>query len=341
MNQADQHTELIAKYLAGEIQPGERQFLFDWVQAQPENQQFFDEMVQVWSLTADAGAPGFEVNLEQAWQKVEAGIAEQPLGIGQVNGGAKIVSLPERRVANNYRLFFRIAAVFAVLALGIWWFSKQAPAPQLVEVQTQTNQKQEITLPDGSRVWLNENTKIAYNPTFEKRRVSLEGEAFFDVEKMAGKPFEITSGEATTTVLGTSFNVRAYPAEDKIEVTVREGKVKLAVTKQPEKTVLLEEGESGFFDKKEKAVVEVDEKIANADAWKTQRLDFNDDLLKDVFLTLERYFDVKIEAANPAILECHYSSPFEQPKLETILNVISTTLNLEVTQEGSVYKFSG
>jgi ferric-dicitrate binding protein FerR (iron transport regulator) len=169
----------------------------------------------------------------------------------------------------------------------------------------------------------------------------LEGEAFFDVERVETSPFEITSGETKTTVLGTTFNVRAYPAEDKIEVTVESGKVAFAAIKQKQAPILLAEGKSGVYDKKEDAVRVEEKKIINANAWKTKRLVFDETLLKDVFESLERYFDVKIETANPMILECHYSTTFDKPDLENILEVVTGTLGLTVRQEGNSYLVSG
>lgn len=340
MNHFDKYSELIAKYLTGEIAPGEERELFAWTEAKPENQTFFEEMVKTWALTEGASTTPFEVNAEMAWEKIEQRI--QPASGREattrpINSSPKITALS--KIVRRWSI---AAAILIAIGAFAWWLSRE-PVQQnpLVEIQTFDREKKEVVLPDSSHVWLNENSKLVYDPKFELRKVTLEGEAFFQVERLEERPFKITSGEAITTVLGTSFNVRAYPAEDKIEVTVKTGKVALAVTREQAPPVLLNAGESGIFDKKEKKVEVAAKKNENADAWKTQLLSFNETLMKDIIETLNRYFNVQIEAENPLLLECHYSSTFPQPDLEGILTIIGSTLNFEYTKDGDRYLLSG
>ncbi|WP_264523093.1 FecR family protein [Flavobacterium sp. N502536] len=102
-----------------------------------------------------------------------------------------------------------------------------------------------LCLSDGTRVWLNENSEIGYPIQFAKneRLVTLKGEAFFEVKRDPSRPFIITSGTIKTTVLGTSFNVKAYD-ENKPEVNVRTGKVQVESLKN---TVLLERGDKAVY----------------------------------------------------------------------------------------------
>lgn len=102
-----------------------------------------------------------------------------------------------------------------------------------------------LCLSDGTRVWLNENSEIGYPVQFAKneRLVTLKGEAFFEVKRDPSRPFIITSGTIKTTVLGTSFNVKAYD-ENKPEVNVRTGKVQVESLKN---TVLLERGDKAVY----------------------------------------------------------------------------------------------
>lgn len=242
------------------------------------------------------------------------------------------------------------AAVLLAIGAGLWWMSHPpiAQQPQFVEIHTLDNERKSITLPDSSEVWLNENSKLTYDPRFAQRHVTLEGEAFFEVERLVERPFEIRSGEAVTTVLGTSFNVRAYAAEDKIEVTVKTGKVAMAKTKKKEAPVLLTPGETGVFDKTAQKLEVAVREEANADAWKTQKLSFDDEKMLQVVAALERYFGVEIEAANPALLECPYTTTTafepqagEQLDLDAILTVIGTTIGFEFSNTDGRYLLSG
>lgn len=309
--------------------------MFSWTEADAENQAIFEEWTQTWAITEGAATSPFDADMDAAWSKIAA---------ATVDTAPPIVERPAAKVVGLSKMVRRwsvAAAVLFAVATGLWWLNRQPEQLQLVEIQTLDNEKKAVTLPDSSRVWLNENSKLAYHPQFEQRHVTLEGEAFFEVERLVERPFEIVSGDATTTVLGTSFNVRAYAAEDKIEVTVKTGKVALAVSKRKESPVLLTPGETGVFDKKvEKVTVAIREQ-ENADAWKTQKLSFDDEKLSEVVAALERYFGVDIEASNPALLDCPYTSSFDQPDLDAILTVIGSTIGFEVSKTEGRYVLSG
>ena len=345
MNNIEKYSEQIAKYLAGEITPGEEQELFAWTEADVANQKFFDETVEIWSLTEGAQSTPFDADLAKAWAAIEGGIEKAGTSETPKLRNTQTPTSPKSpKIVPLSKIVWRwsvAAAILLLFGVGFWWVTRGAAEPQFVEIQTLDREKKEITLPDSSHVWLNENSKIVYDQKFEQRRVRLEGEAFFEVERLVERPFEILSGDATTTVLGTSFNVRAYPAEDKIEVTVKTGKVALAVTKREEAFVTLEPGESGFFDKKEEEVSVAENVIANADAWKTLKLDFDEALVKDIILALERYFGVAIEVSDPMVLECHYSANFSQPVLQGALKNLAFGLGLELEKTDGGYLLSG
>ena len=332
MNHSDTYTELIAKHLSGGTTPGEQGALFAWMEEDAANKKFFEEMAKAWAMTEGADLPAFETDMATAWAKVDAAT---PTPATTANTSARI-----RPLSKTFRRWSVAAAI--LLALGaLWWLMREAAQPQFVEVRTAEHEKQEVILPDRSHVWLNGQSTIVYEAGFAQRKITLEGEAFFEVKRDEARPFEITGGEMKTTVLGTSFNVRAYPSEGQVEVTVKSGKVAFGVTKQGVQSVILPAGSSGIFDKKEAKLVAGESKMANADAWKTLRLDFDDVLMKDVILTLERYFGVDIEVANPLILQCHSNARFDEPDLDNILTVLAGTFDLEVKRSGNSYLLSG
>ena len=181
----DKFLYLTSKYLTGELTDTEREELFAWVNTSEVNKAAFDEMQEIWSLSADV-EEDFEADVSVAWDKVSKRTIVKE---------AKIVRYPWSKQ------LLRIAAVIFVV-IGAYWVVENwiRTAPDIVH-QTAANEKTQITLPDGSQVWLNENTKIAYAEKFDPRVVKLEGEAFFDVEHLdENQPFEITSGETKTTV---------------------------------------------------------------------------------------------------------------------------------------------
>ena len=336
----DQYSELIAKYLAGESSLAEKEALFAWTAADEANRQFFEELEQVWQITNGANDSPFETEMDTAWANIDQAVFNSSKSFSghqaPTQSPAKIIPLTKKIIR------WSIAAVILLsVGIGLWWAIQPPSAPQLVEIQTQEGEKKEITLPDNSKVWLNQNSRLTYLENFTARNIDLQGEAFFDVERMEDNPFTIRSRNATTTVLGTSFNVRAYPTEEKIEVTVETGKVALGVSNMAAATVELPAGTSGIVYTKEEKVERVDEKIQNAVAWKTLKLDFDEDLMKDVITTLERYFGTEIKVSNEMIYECRFTSPFDQPNLEEILEVVSVTIGVDVKKEGKDYLLTG
>ena len=118
-----------------------------------------------------------------------------------------------------------VAAAIAVLLVASWWIFLRERTPDTFAISTQTNESRSITLPDESKVVLNENSTLSYHYAGDIRKVVLSGEAFFDVAKDPRHPFVIQSEDVETKVLGTSFNIRAYPDEGKVKVSVKTGRV--------------------------------------------------------------------------------------------------------------------
>jgi transmembrane sensor len=152
---------------------------------------------------------------------------------------------------DKYKSFYNwTAAASAVIILSVSTyhaynrigFSK----PEITSTVTFNQDIRLLNLPDGTRVWLNENSEIEYPKSFsgKERTVTLKGEAFFEVKRDPSHPFVISSGAIKTTVLGTSFTVKAYDNKQP-EVNVRTGKVKV---ESSQNTVLLERGDKAIYE---------------------------------------------------------------------------------------------
>jgi len=327
------YIDLIAKYLSGNIETAERERLLNWVAESQANRAYFDEITQLWSASAeyeDAFTPPDEAKLESAWQAVEQKISRpaQTTGIRYLSWG---------------KVLLRAAAVIIVLITAAFWLWKPgSDAGALVAISTGAGEKKEVNLPDGSIVWMNELSRLEYPRDFKKRQVSLEGEAFFEVRKDTGNPFTIQSGEALTTVRGTSFNIRAYPEEGDVEVTVKTGEVELKSTEVSERRVKLSPGDAGIFKKQNKQVVKIEKRNNNSDAWKTRSITFDHASVAEVIQVLERYFEVNIEVTNQAILKCKFkTSVLPNPALEDIIKLMEFTMDLKVIKQTDKYILNG
>ncbi len=332
MNVNTTYLDLIGKYLSGNLTSQEKADLMTWVEKSAENRAFFEDMIQLWSVSGqyEEEAETWEMDTARAWNKVEEtlfSIRELPLNEPQKRG----------RILNFPTALQRIAAVALIaIVAGYWWWSgpETDQASSMMTIATAAAEKKPITLPDGSEVWLNENSILTYDSLFTERHVNLVGEAFFDVAHVEDKKFIIISGETATTVLGTAFNVRAYPEEDRIEVTVERGLVKFQEKGDEDDEELLEKGTKGIFVKEEKEVKKITRPDLNATAWKTLKLNLNDVPLEQFKPTLERFFNIDIEVKKPCILKQKFYGTYEDPSLDVLLETMEFSMNISIKRDG-------
>lgn len=246
--------------------------------------------------------------------------------LGTVNEEEKIIPI---RPARNWR--WVAAAAFLVMAASAgWWVLKMEPAPQqLITMQEKLSTavftgKQFVNLPDGSSVLLNEGSELSYSDSFGKRarEVALTGEGYFDVRHDPSKPFKVLTGKVTTTVLGTAFNVRAYPGQQEIKVTVTRGKVQVGDDQRtfgvitPDQQIAVNTATNDF--------VKTDFDAEKAEAWKSRYLILDDVSMEDAVKTMEKKYKVKITLANDELKECRISATFlNDESLEQVLTVVS------------------
>ena len=341
--------DLIGKYLSGELTPAEQGELMSWVDASPENQAVFEEMIQLWSLTDEQTESGFPVNLPNAWA-----VLDQRIDHGTTAGTQTSTAKPGLQVVHNQPKIRNLnwigsaAAAIAVLVFAAWWIFGRETTPQSLAVSTTLNERRSINLPDGSKVVLNENSNLSYSYTGENREVQLIGEAFFEVSKDPKHPFVIQTGDVQTKVLGTSFNVRAYPDEEKVKVSVKTGRVEVSTTgANPQKTkpLILLPGNTGVY-KTQDATLEnaLDVAIEDVDTWKQGMLVFESGItLSEVIPAIEKFYDIKI-STDPNILNCTITRvrfTHDMPK-DTAMSLITLPILAKFNQdEDGTYLISG
>lgn len=331
--------ELMAAYLSGNIATTEREELLAWVSDSSEGQKFFDNAVTLWSLTEQMAYPDFSANKTAVWQKVDQRLVS-PAMETKANKTAKVRSL-------GGTSWWAVAAAVSLLLVAGWWLL-QPTAPTAVIASTLNDERSDLTLPDGTVVWLNENTYFTYENVEGERQVHLSGEAFFDVATDSLQPFRIYTDDAITTVLGTSFNIRAYPEEEQVEVSVKEGKVALEPKAKKEEVaeatvqrVELLPGDKGVFVKETTAIATKEEQAKNSTAWKDGKLDFDAVPLAEVVEIVERYYEVEIELADERLGRCLLYGKYENLPLEELLQLIEITAELEMEENDGIYRFSG
>jgi ferric-dicitrate binding protein FerR (iron transport regulator) len=178
-------------------------------------------------------------------------------------------------------------------------------------------------LPDSTTGMLNSGSYLTYSLPFNKKReLKLEGEAWFKVKRDEENPFEVSAGNSMVKVLGTSFNLSAYPAENYVEVVLQEGKVEFQDTKESA-GVLLSPSERLVCqnDKINKYVVDP----AKYSAWTKGRLVFRGDPMDEVARRIERWYNVKVIIANKELLKYSFRATFEDDTLEEVLRCLALT----------------
>ena len=330
----EQYSNIIAKYLSENSDSKEREALFAWVKEDPANKTILEDSMEVWEVS-EPTALDFQPDMEAAWHKMDSRLADAR----KTTDNEAVI-----RPISFFRPWMRIAAA-AIILLGIaFWQYPNFSGAEMIERRTVAAEKTTIELPDGSKVWLNQRSQLQYEKSFDKRIVYLEGEAFFEVAKKDGKSFEIYAGDSRTKVLGTSFNVRAYPDENKVEIAVETGKVDFSAEQNDQEKALLTKGEFATYTKSSQEVEKLTFTKLNAAAWKKGALRFKNSQLAEVFESLERYYDIEIEVANAKIYNCIWTitTVYPQPVLEELIKTIEFTNGLKAERiTDTTFRFSG
>lgn len=279
----------------------------------------------------------FELNkydTGKAWEKVAARMNQKQQSKPVIV--RKLITQPWLRIAAT----LLVAALLSVA--GYQLFDHWTARGRMIEISALDNTVKSVTLPDGSLVSLNSNTHLIYPPKFgdHTREVTIEGEAFFEVKPNPQKPFIIHAGTAQVKVLGTSFNVRAYPGAREMEVIVRTGKVQVLNSKnQSEQNdeLILTPGQKATLVHRSHTLVKSTNENPNYIAWKTHELVFRATSLDEVIDNLENVYKVKIQLQDPQSGKQLLTAHFNNYSLDFILKVIETTFGMQTQQVGGKY----
>lgn len=245
--------------------------------------------------------------------------------------------LMKKNRAVKYWLYAAAAAVAGIIFLIVpLRFNSPQPDVGIQEEKSEAVQQQYIHLPDGSLVILNKNSRLDYPDKFgkNKREVSLTGEAYFDIRHDDRKPFIVHTKHIHTTVLGTAFNIRAYPGSAKVIVTVQRGKVKVSDDSK----------DLGILTRNNQLSVNTsnnssEQKVLNADivtGWTSNYLVIDDLSLEEAAVIIGRRFNTKVVIENESMKNCHLTAMFMNGEsLKEVMEVISGVLKAAYRIENS------
>jgi transmembrane sensor len=319
--------ELIGKYLARETSPEERTLVESWIAENENNGVYFQHLKTIFERAA-AVKNSQHFDTDAAWSKVRSKLHQR----------SEAPTIPMIQPPSGFSLYWKIAASI-IIVLGVGFFGYQIMrSPRTVEVVADKNTAGD-TLPDGSGVFLNKETKLAY--TYDKKskthEVKLQGEAYFNIHHDKDKTFIVKTGDVLIKDIGTSFNVKAYPELNTIEVAVEEGEVMFY--SENDSGVYLRAGGKGVYHKGTKTF-SVAEAEPNVAAYKTKFFIFSHTDLATVVASLNDVYEKQIVIDNN-LRACRLNVSFNNESIEEIANVIAETLGLTVKVSGQTIVLEG
>ncbi|GHT30777.1 anti-sigma factor [Bacteroidia bacterium] len=283
-----------------------------------------EEKIQRWLIDEEFVSEKNQL-LEDYWDSLPAEVNKKTYA-SLASVKAKIKMDDTRKTIPLRRQLLRIAAVLIpilMMAGGYFYFQTIHPNESIVKVSVPYGESRQVTLPDGSSVWINAGSEIRYEAGFDNRNrhIKLSGEAYFSVVKDTARPFIVETDKLTVEALGTAFNVKSYSDEDNTIATLNSGKIKV-VTKNKQSQILVPKQQITYNKRRNSLQLsEVD--AENSSDWRNGNLVFEGVSLQDIVLGIERRFNVTIETDKAMSLTDHYSVKYvNKESLEEMLAIL-------------------
>ncbi len=320
MDTNEKHLKLLDKLFGGTTTERENAFLSSLSEAE------FAELFRQYS----------DYHWEKASGQMDAADAER-MQKDIMNRISTHDSMLSKKTSKFLRPFLQLVAcmAFALLCLyGGYVLSERQHEDSWFEVTADRGQRSFVTLPDGSTVALNSDSRIRYSTGFNKgeRNVQLEGEAYFDVAENKDLPFVVTAQEMEITVLGTKFNVKAYDDEPSVTATLIQGKIKAVAGNMTE---IITPNKMVVYDR-ELSSLKVD-KVSDASAiteWKDGRLIFSGETLEEIARILERRYDVAVIFEDEICKGIRYNGLVRDNTLDNVLKLIMASSTVKCSTDG-------
>ncbi len=337
MKNRERYTGILKKLFDYEYSEEElRQFL-EKPGSEKEQEAFFAEAEQLWKASAKS---------ENQFPVDTAKILKRTLNKIQQAENHNETPIPIiRSITQNHQVqqFLKIAAVLVIavlLSVGGYFVLHHPKQNTLayLNVKVPRGMKEKVVLPDNTTVWLNSESTLKYPQHFGKTRtVYLSGEAYFEVTKDAKHPFIVSTPEMKVKVLGTGFDVSAYPGDKQIKTTLVHGRVMAFYVNfngDVENKVILSPGEQSIFSIKTKVFEVKKVNTNNYTAWKDGYLVFKDSPLTEVIKKIDRWYNVQMLVNDKVVEQFDYTVEFDNDSLSTVLKVLEEMTPVRFTQSG-------
>lgn len=317
--------QLIRKYLAGGGSPDDQQKLLGWLREQGHLANFRAERT-LWEQ--EALQERMPLASQTSWNAVQQKLLAQ--------AQAKL-----EKTSNYLRIFKYAAILLAFVSVGVvsLYLSGRSVSSQefYTMVKAEPGQIANVVLPDQTQVWLNSGSYIRYSSQYANtnRNIELVGEAYFDVTRNEALPLVVKGAEIDVNVLGTKFNVSAYPDDNFFNVVLAEGKVELSSTIYKDfKCEMIPDQIASF----NKTTNKLDIKQVNVDlytSWKEGMINIYNLPLEEVIVKLSKRYNQKFQVDNE-LKHLRYTYTIKNEPLSDILALMETITPIDVVQSGEL-----
>ena len=321
---------IIGKFLSGSASTGESQELMEWLKESKENRKYYFSIKRIW-LAADESRENKDL-VDDSWERLKLRTVLSGNKTLKRNGKIKN-TLKKVSIAASVLLIIGLSA-FLALKLNITSGFDQT----VHEITVPFGSRTTISLPDGTKVWLNAGSTLTYTSDFGRRNrnVTLSGEAFFDVNPSHDMVFIVNTDDMNVKVLGTQFNVKSYPEDKVAETTLITGEVEVDVIHESKifnPVVLLPKQKMTYSREADTVVLKQEKDNDELASWREGRLSFRSVSLDNIARELERFYNVQITFQDDNIKKLTFSGTLEEVTIEEVLKAVASASSISYTKE--------
>lgn len=277
--------------------------------------------------------------MSDVWEQYETK-ATSPVAFEQI---ARRLSIKSPSSMKHSLLFIaKVAAVIAIpLLIGIQIHlyitndKLNKFIDQQLTIQVESGEKAAITLPDGTKVYLNAATSLSYPNDFGlyQRDIYLTGEAYLEVAKDAERPFHVHTDDVEIEVLGTKFNVNSYPDQDEVETTLIEGAVKLTAKNNSQHPIIMKPSQKVIYSKKNRQLSSLQTTGYFETAWTRGELVFRSAKFSDIIEKLKKRYGADIQISGDKYDTDLFTGSFKEEYIHGVLKLLQMHYQFTYTEK--------
>ncbi len=317
---------LLSRYFSDECTPDEINFIRDWCNRSEDNKREFVQLQKAWTLSGNEEHDILSSSRSNVWERVQTNISK------------KVPRLYTKRSIVYYASASAAAVLILLFGIHLFMFGDLwNTSADYTSFYVSKGEKGQILLADGTKVWLNADSKLTLSNGFngKNRTVILEGEAYFDVKKSDKHKFIVQTSSVDIQVFGTAFSVDAYPESENVAVALLHGSVGVYKSGTNEQLISLEPSQHVLVNKNSYqstlSVLEGDSDIA----WTFEQLIFDHTSYQEVFSKMGNWYGVNISIASPPKRkDLDYRFKVKSESLREILELINKITPIEYNIDG-------